>query len=125
MNVLVVEDDTTVREATRVMLERAGFAVTSVENGIAGFAALQQTTFDAIVCDVRLPFLSGLGFYDQIQEDFPELTSRVVFVSGWIQEPGVRETAETTGRPILAKPYTIDQLVTAVLDVIENAKSKD
>ena len=101
------------------MLERAGYSVTSVENGIAGFAALQQNRFDAIVCDVRLPFLSGRGFYDQVQVDYPEMACRMVFVSGWAKDPSVRQAIQETGRPMVAKPFSMEILAAAVQAAID------
>jgi len=123
MHVLLVEDDHTARETTCAMLERAGYTVTSVENGIAGFAALQQDRFDAIVCDVRLPFLSGRGFYEQVREVYPEMAGRMVFVSGWTKDPSVQQAVQETGRPILSKPFTMSLLVAALQDIIDAAAS--
>ena len=119
MHVLLIEDDDMARKTTTAMLEKAGYSVTSVENGIAGFAALQQDRFDAVVCDVRLPFLSGRDFYEQVQEDFPQLAGRVVFVSGWTKDPSVQQAIKDTGRPILSKPFTMEILAAAVQAVID------
>ncbi len=119
MHVLLVEDDHMVRDTTSAMLKKAGYTVTSVENGIAGFAALQQHRFDAIVCDMRLPFLSGRDFYEQVQEDYPQMASRMVFVSGWTKDPSVRQAIQDIGRPILAKPFTMEMLAAAVQAVID------
>ena len=119
MHVLLVEDDEAARASTCAMLERAGYAVTSVENGIAGLAALQQQRFDAIVCDVRLPFLSGRGFYDQVREVYPDMAGRMVFVSGWTKDPSVQQAVQETGVPILSKPFTMGLLVAAVQNITE------
>ena len=58
--VLVVEDDPSVRDVVEMVLERAGYAVTSAADGPA---ALQQaadaTTFDLVVLDLMLPGLDG------------------------------------------------------------------
>jgi len=114
MNVLVVEDDALARDVTVQVLERAGLEARGVENGVAGFAELQQGRYDAVVCDVRLPFLGGESFFDQLRTDYPDLAGRVVFVTGYADDPAIRDTLEATGQPILSKPFDFDELVRTV-----------
>lgn len=57
MDVLIVDDEEDVRRTFTRALERAGYMVTALENGLAAFAELQQRQYRVIVCDVHMPFL--------------------------------------------------------------------
>ena len=114
MDVLVVEDDADVRGAIVKTLAAAGFTVTEAENGLAGLQQAGRRGFDAIVCDLRLPYLPGGGFYEELTRRDPEMAQRVVFVSAIAHDPAVREFLEETGRPYLQKPYEIEELIEVV-----------
>ncbi len=119
MDVLLVDDDVDALRAQRKMLERAGFAVTCVDNGFAAFAQLEQRTFRAIVCDIEMPGLGGRSLFEQLEESFPHMAGRVVFVSGWASEVHTREFLECTGQPILDKPVELADLVRLVQQMVE------
>jgi DNA-binding response OmpR family regulator len=114
VNVLLVEDDPTVSKIFTIVLERAGFAVTSVANAVDALAVLGQSPFHAIVCDLILPRAEGTTFYDELRSTFPDMAERVLFVTGWANEPKSRALLEHTGRPFLAKPVEATELVAAV-----------
>ncbi|HET7040197.1 MAG TPA: response regulator, partial [Gemmatimonadales bacterium] len=63
MNVLLVEDDPLVRSAMIKILERGGFTVSAVPNGLAALAELRDQRYSAIVTDLKLPFLQGDDFF--------------------------------------------------------------
>ncbi len=117
MNVLIVDDDPSVVRALTLALERASYAVTSVDNGLAAFAELGQKDFDAIICDFRLPFLDGRKFFEQIQEDYAKAAGRIIWVTGFADDPETHEFLETTGRPVLGKPYELTELLSLVRSV--------
>jgi DNA-binding NtrC family response regulator len=117
VDVLIVDDDEAVRHAFSKALERAGFSVTAVENGLAAVAELQQRTYRAIVCDVHMPFLEGRGFYDELLRDYPDLVRRVVFATGWTDEVGL--FLRLTGRPVLRKPVDLTELTDTVRRVAD------
>ncbi len=119
MDVLVVDDDGATRNMLAKMLERAGYVVTSVDNGLAAFAELQQRSFRAIVCDIQMPFLEGKGLFAEIQEIFPAMAKRVVFVSGFADEPETKRFLQDTGQPYLSKPVRASDLVEAVARMAE------
>ena len=114
MNVLLVEDDPAVSRVFTSVLERAGFAVTSVANAVDALAAIGKSPFHAIVCDLILPRAEGTTFYDDLRSAFPDMAERVLFVTGWANEPKSRNLLEHTGRPFLAKPVEAAELVAAV-----------
>ncbi|HEX9730125.1 MAG TPA: response regulator [Gemmatimonadales bacterium] len=115
--VLVVEDDPLVRDAIKRLLEHAGFHVTIAPNGLAALGRIRDASFRAVVCDIRLPFLQGNDFYDQLKELFPEMVKRVVFVTGWAHEDEIRAFLERTGQPYLTKPFEAAALIAAVKEV--------
>ena len=119
MDVLIIEDDAQLRRTYTKILERAGFMVAAVDNGLAGFAELQRQTFRTIMCDIQMPYLGGKGFYQQLEEAFPPMASRVVFVTAWAGDEKSRRFLEQTGQPFLRKPVEVAELVNAVREMVE------
>ena len=116
--VLIVDDDTSVREAFARTMRHAGFEVVAVENGIAALKELGRESFDAIVCDYKMPELGGQGFFEQAEEQFPAVASRTVFVSAYIDDPRIKSFLDRTGQPVLQKPVDINELVAEVKNLI-------
>lgn len=119
MDVLIVDDDDDIRRTFTRALERAGYMVTVVENGLAAFAELQQHQYSAIVCDIHMPFLEGRSFYDELVAHYPQMAPRVVFATGWADQDEVADFLKQTGRPVLRKPVDFKQLVKTVRWVAE------
>lgn len=114
MDILIVDDDEDVRRMFSRALERAGYMVTAMENGLAAFAELQQHQYRAIVCDVHMPFLEGRSFYDEIVREYPAMGQRVIFATGWADQDEVGDFLKRTGRPVLRKPVELKELVATV-----------
>jgi DNA-binding response OmpR family regulator len=120
MDILVIEDDPTVQQVLTKALERAGYMVKCVDNGLQALADLQETEFRAIVCDVGLPFLEGKSLFDHIKADYPAMAARVLFVTGMADDPQTRKLLAETGRPVLGKPFDVRDLVTKVRAVADH-----
>ena len=114
MDVLIVEDTPEVRSAYGRVLERAGYMVKAVDNGLAALAELQQGSYSVILLDIFMPFLEGKGFFRQIEADFPNMAKKVLFVTGMAGDSDTRDFLEQTGQPFLRKPVDAKQLVEAV-----------
>jgi CheY-like chemotaxis protein len=117
MQVLLIEDDPLVRTSIGKILERGGFTVLPVANGLTALSELRDRRFAAIVTDIRLPFLGGDDFFRQVQQLFPDMAKRVVFVTGWASDQSVSEFLEKTGQPCLSKPFEAGDLIAAVQQV--------
>jgi CheY-like chemotaxis protein len=114
LTVLVVEDDPDTRAGMRKVLVEAGFTVTEVDDGRRALEIVFQRRFDAIVCDLRLPYLPGGGFYEELLQRDRDLANRVIFVSAIAHDPAVRQFLDGTGRPYLQKPYEVKELIETV-----------
>jgi len=117
--VLVIDDEPGVRQTVRAMLESLGYAVIEAGGGQAGITALSQhvTDVEVVLLDLEMPGMNGLEVLDLIgslERDIP-----VVLSSGFT-EAEVRGEARTVARhAFLQKPYTLDQLSTALAEAVD------
>jgi DNA-binding response OmpR family regulator len=114
MDVLIIDDDRAVRHALGKSLERAGYVVETVASAAAAASALQRHSYRTIVCDIRMPFLDGVSFYDELKDVNPQAANRVVFVTAFADEPTIRTFLERIDRPVVEKPFEMEELLAVV-----------
>ena len=80
--ILVIDDEPFVARALGLFLgdEHDVVVVTDARDAMARMVAGE--TFDAILCDVMMPVMSGLEFYDAMEEKYPACVGRIVFITG-------------------------------------------
>ena len=71
--VLVVDDEESIRLALGKFLRSRGYDVTTVNDGAAAIEALRQARFDAMLCDVRMPGMTGIAVVARALEIHPDL----------------------------------------------------
>ena len=109
---MVVEDDPTVKLMTCRFLRQVGYGCGAVGTATAAFTAIRAAAPDVLVLDVRLPDLPGTEVAIRAQERSPGIP--VVFVSAYAVELADFHTLTGVRWQFLPKPYTADELVTAV-----------
>ena len=115
--VLVVEDEAALGDAVAESLEDAGFKVERASDGLEALERLRQHAFDLIVCDLKMPRLDGTAFYRELEASAPEMTRRILFVTGDVAGTDAERFLEETGCRWLAKPFRLRDLVRAARDV--------
>jgi PAS domain S-box-containing protein len=112
--IMVVEDETSVRELTSVVLRRAGYEVTAVGDGAAAMARLedQPASLDILVTDVVMPGMSGIDLAERVINRFP--AAGVVLLSGYNAETLDLDRVVKRGAIFLSKPVTSGDLLDAV-----------
>jgi PAS domain S-box-containing protein len=117
--VLVVEDEENVRKLVKLTLISRGYRVleASGEREAMRMHARFRGPIDLLLSDVVLPGKSGR----EIAKAFSELRPgmKVMFMSGYSEDPLLTQTMEKTGAVFLGKPFTPTQLVTKVQEAIE------
>ena len=101
--VLVIDDEPAIGQSARRLLR--DHQVDLATGGNAALALVEENAYDAILCDVHMPEMSGRQLYERIAAARPQLAERVVFMSGGELGSGPREEMQRLGRPILDKPF--------------------
>jgi len=120
--VLLVEDETVVRESVRDWLVEDGYDVECTETGEEALERIKRQEFGVIVLDLRLPGIDGLQVFEQAKELKPE-TKGVIITAYPSKE--TREKAQRLGLlDFLAKPFKVDDLEKLIGAALGEAERK-
>ncbi|MEJ8821216.1 response regulator [Variovorax humicola] len=104
-SVLVVDDESEIREALSQILSDADHRIATADSGQEALERLAMEQFDVIVTDLRMPGLDGQALYREIERRWPSQAERVVFVTGDTLSASLHEFVAHSGRPVIEKPF--------------------
>ena len=114
-SILVIEDEPSVSAFVREALERRGYRVVQASSGIAGLEHLEKGSFAGIISDIRMPgTINGADIHDWIRKNRPELTSRIILISGDTANSETQSLLASSPTPCLEKPFRVQKLISMV-----------
>ncbi len=116
--VLVVEDEAALGAAVAESLQDAGFVVDRASDGFEALERVRQQHFDLIICDLKMPRVGGMQFYRELEASKPEMTRRIMFVTGDVAGTEAERFLEETGTRWLAKPFRLKDLLRTARDMV-------
>ncbi len=121
--ILLVEDDTGVREFATSALDSLGYRVFSAEDGVTAIRVASELgdPLDLLFTDVIMPHMNGSELAEILQNKMPGL--RVLFASGYTDNHIVHSGALKKRTNFLQKPYSVDELSRRVREVLDAPKS--
>ncbi|HEX8179635.1 MAG TPA: response regulator [Pyrinomonadaceae bacterium] len=123
VNVLLVDDEPSIRFTMTEFLKRAGYTVHTAANFTSAVELLPQTSFAAAVLDIHLPGQSGLDLLEELHRREPNLP--VIMITG---EPNIAQLPEIVragAYDFIAKPVVKDVLLKAVARAVEKKRLSD
>ena len=114
---LVVDDETAMRAAICSFLTTLGHNVTPAAGGVEARALLGANEYDVVLLDLRMPDLGGDTLFEELRDRDPRNARRVVFVTGDVQSDEARRFLTRSGRPVVGKPFQLDELATVLAGV--------
>jgi CheY-like chemotaxis protein len=114
--VLVVDDESIIAQLIADVLGGEGYEVDTAPHGLAALDRLVNRTYDVILSDLRMPELDGLGFFREIEQRYPDLLRRFVFITGTSEHTDYQGFIDDVKVPVLTKPFDMTDLVRVVQD---------
>ncbi len=116
LTVLVLDDEPAVASMIGVVLE-ADHEVIIATHGREALLLLEQRSFDVVLCDLLMPEISGMDFFQELGRRHPEMVDRVVFMTGGAFTPRAADFLAHVENPRIEKPFDVKTLRRLIREV--------
>ena len=111
--ILLIDDDSELREVLSQTLSQAGYEVTTASDGRQASALYRRNPPDIVITDIYMPNKDGLEALMELRHGFPDV--KVIAVSGGVSKQNILQVATALGASCtLAKPFQPAELLAAV-----------
>ncbi len=112
--ILLIEDDTALRENTAELLELSGYSVFTAPNGKLGIQKAITENPDIIICDIMMPEIDGYGVLESVATQ--EATQHIpfIFLSAKTEHKEIRKGMDMGADDYLTKPFDEQELLSAI-----------
>ncbi len=117
--ILIVEDDQFIRENVHEILEIEGYNVLQARDGLQGLELAKKHLPDLVVSDWLMPSMDGQDLLEQLREHPPTQNTPFIFLTARSTRKNQREGMMTGADDYLTKPFSADELLTAIASRLE------
>lgn len=117
---IVVDDEPSVCEAVRAILELEGIDVTTFTDSVAAAEDIKKNAYDLIISDLKMPKMTGLELYDAVKDAAPESIFIIITAFGTI--PSAVDAVKKGVYDYIPKPFTPDEVRAPLRRAMEKRK---
>lgn len=125
LRILIIDDNAHIRQLLRTILYAVGIRAIDVsEDGVSGFDAFCRLEYDLVFTDYEMEPISGLDLVDMIRTSrkSPNPYIPIIMISSYSDEERVQAARDRGVTEFLAKPFTVDVLMSRLESVIEEPR---
>jgi DNA-binding response OmpR family regulator len=119
-NILIIEDDSKMREGLAELLKEEGYKVESAENGKKGIDKLMGKDFDVVLTDLIMPVMGGMDVLRETKRMRP--ATHVIFITAYATIENAVEAMKSGASDYITKPFKIDEVQTKIRRVLAEAE---
>ena len=121
MNVLVIDDEEKICELIKIFLESAYpfHSIVVAPNAAQAMQKFANQDFDLLIIDHVMPGKAGIEFIDQLRNSVKFNKLKILLISGYLQQEDVLEAIQLGVKHIVVKPFTRQQLISQVGDLLK------
>ncbi|MEJ2696030.1 MAG: sigma-54 dependent transcriptional regulator [Candidatus Sulfobium sp.] len=121
--ILVIEDEKSMREVLKILLEEEGYDVAAVPDGLQGMEAIGNNIFDLVITDIKMPGADGFEVLNLVKEVHPETI--VIMVTAFGTTESAIEAMKKGAYDYINKPFKIDEIRLIVRKAFEKKRLSD
>jgi putative two-component system response regulator len=119
-NILIVDDEKTVRRSLNRCLTLRGFSCTEAGNAAEALEAMKNKPADLVILDIMMPGTSGKELLPDLKKTFPD--TAVVMATAVVEPDTIVECMKNGAHDYITKPFDVDQLVHDINMVLEKRR---
>ena len=116
--ILVVDDEQSMRDFLKILLQKEGYQVDSGTNAENALELLNESQYDLVISDIRMPGMSGLEMLGIIKEQYPSLP--VIMITAFASPDDAVSAMQNGAFDYISKPFNVDE----IKSVIESATTQ-
>ena len=106
--ILIIEDEKSLREVLRILLEEEGYEITTASNGLEGMDYIQNDIFDLVVTDIKMPKADGFEVLKKVKGISP--STIVIMITAFGTTESTIEAMKLGAYDYIHKPFKIDEI---------------
>jgi two-component system response regulator PilR (NtrC family) len=118
--ILIVEDERSMREVLKILLEGENHEVTTASDGIEGLACIEKDIFDLVITDMKMPKSDGFEVLKKIKEISPDTI--VIMITAFGTKDSAVEAMKLGAYDYIHKPFNIDEIRLIVRKALEKKR---
>lgn len=118
--ILVIDDERSIRNTLKEILEFEKFEVDTAEDGFEGLEKLEKTSYDVVLCDIKMPRMDGIEVLEKIQQLNQDAT--VVMISGHGTIETAVEAIKKGAYDFISKPLDLNRLLITIRNATDKTK---
>ena len=116
-NILIVDDDSSIRKVLAAILEEKGYNVETVENGRKAIEKTKTKFYNLALIDIRLPDMEGTTLLTEIKENLPKMVK--IMITGYPSLQNAVEAINKGADAYIIKPIDIDKALNTIEEHLE------
>jgi two-component system nitrogen regulation response regulator NtrX len=116
-NILIIDDEKSIRKTLSEILSYEGYKVDEAADGLEGFRMFKEKSYDAVLCDIKMPKMDGLEFLEKARETNPDVP--IVMVSGHGNIDTAVDAVKKGAFDYISKPPDLNRLLITLRNAMD------
>ena len=117
--ILVVDDELSMREFLKILLEKEGYDVTSVAEATSAIDQISSGDFDLVISDIKMPGMGGLTLLDKIKGI--DSTLPVIMITAYASPENAVIAMKSGAFDYITKPFKVDEIIKIIKSAISSS----
>lgn len=122
-SILVVDDELSMREFLKILLEKEGYRVVTAAEGRSALELAGQQSFDLVITDIRMPGMTGLELLAQLKQLKAEIG--VIMITAFASPDDAVAAMKNGAFDYITKPFNVDEIKSVVRAVLKKKQKND
>jgi len=116
-NILIIDDEKSIRKTLSEILSYEGYKVDEAADGLEGFKMFKEKSYDAVLCDIKMPKMDGLEFLEKARETNPDVP--IIMVSGHGNIDTAVDAVKKGAFDYISKPPDLNRLLITLRNAMD------
>ncbi|MBN2225316.1 MAG: sigma-54-dependent Fis family transcriptional regulator [Deltaproteobacteria bacterium] len=118
--ILIVDDETSMRNLFSIMLGKEGYDVDVAEDGVAAMSLIDTKIYDLVITDIMMPKMKGTELLKKVKEVHPETV--VIMITAYASTESAVEAMKEGAYDYITKPFSVEEIKVIIAKALERGK---